>query len=205
MSCSWSAAILAGGRARRLGGGAKPLLEVGGVPIVERQLAMFAALGVVPRLVAVEAAPLAHLGLEMVPDIVDGGALGGLYTALETAVDRGGGGGGRRHAVPDRALRRRAAGAIWTSHDAARAADRRAGWHPLAAVYRRRVAPRLRDRLDRGERRVVDAVTDLDVAVLDDTVLAPLDPDGTLLCNVNTPADVRPRPASRRGGRGPAE
>ena len=52
------------------------------------------------------------------------------------------------------------------------------------------MAPRLRDRLDRGERRVVDAVTTLDVAVLDDTVLARLDPDGTLLCNVNTPTDV---------------
>ena len=189
MTCTWSAAILAGGRGRRLGGGAKPLLEVGGVPIVERQLAMFASIGVVPRIVAVEAGPLAHLGLEIVPDVVDGGALGGLYTALETAVT---------DAVVVVAgdmpfLTARFVEALLehlASHDGALPRTGAAGWHPLAAVYRRRVAPQLRDRLDRGERRVVDAVTTLDIAVLDDTVLARLDPDGTLLCNVNTPADV---------------
>ena len=188
MTCTWSAAILAGGRARRLGGGAKPLLEVGGVPIVERQLAMFATIGVVPRIVAVEAGRC-RTWASIVPDPGDGGALGGLYTALETAVTE---------AVVVVAgdmpfLTARFVDALLAhlaSHDGALPRTGAAGWHPLAAVYRRRVAPRLRDRLDRGERRVVDAVTTLDVAVLDDTVLARLDPDGTLLCNANTPADV---------------
>ena len=39
---TWSAAILAGGRARRLDGRAKPLLDVGGLTIVERQRTMLA-------------------------------------------------------------------------------------------------------------------------------------------------------------------
>ena len=154
-------------------GGAKPLLDVGGVPIVERQRAMFATLGVVPRLVAADPAPLAHLGLEMVADLVDGGALGGLCTALETAVDRGGGGAGRRHAVPDRDVRRRAARRIWAGHDAALPRTAADGWHPLAAAYRRRVAPRLRAGSTGASAGSSPPSPRLDVAVLDDTVLAP--------------------------------
>ena len=57
------------------------------MPIVERQLAMFAShRGRAREWSPSRPAPLAHLGLEIVPDVVDGGALGGLYTALETAV-----------------------------------------------------------------------------------------------------------------------
>jgi molybdopterin-guanine dinucleotide biosynthesis protein A len=45
--------------------------------------------------------------------------------------------------------------------------------------------------LTAGQRRVVPVVAALNVAVLDDAALAPLDPDGTLLCNVNTPDDCK--------------
>jgi molybdopterin-guanine dinucleotide biosynthesis protein A len=182
---TWSAAILVGGRARRLGGCSKPLLDVGGLTILARQRAMLAALGVVPRLVAADPVPLQHLGLEVVADIVDGGALGGLCTALETAAT---------DVVVVLAgdmpfLTGEFVGALLAhvdGHDAAvpRTAET---WHPLAAAYRRRVTPRLRAELASGERRVIAAVTGLDVAVLDDTALAPLDRDGSLLCNVNTP------------------
>ena len=184
---TWSAAILAGGRARRLGGRAKPLLDVGGQSIVARQRAMFASFDVVPRLIAPDPAPLADLGLDIVADRGDTGALGALWTALDTAgtelvvVVAG----DMPFLTADfvRALLHAVAG-----HDAAvpRTAD---GWHPLAAVYRRSAGPPLRAALDAGERRVVAAVTALDCAVLDDGVLVALDPDGTLLCNVNTPDD----------------
>jgi molybdopterin-guanine dinucleotide biosynthesis protein A len=184
---TWSAAILTGGRARRLDGRNKPLLEVGGQSIVARQMTTLAALGVTPRLIAPHPEPWAALGLQVVADRADEGALGALWTALDTAsteivvvlagdmpfvtagfveallraVD------GRDAAVP-------------------RTAD---GWHPLAAAYRRAAAARLRAALDAGERRVVAAVTALDCAVVDGGVLAALDPDGALLCNVNTPDD----------------
>jgi molybdopterin-guanine dinucleotide biosynthesis protein A len=185
---TWSAAILAGGRARRLDGTVKPLLVVGGRSIVERQRAMFASLGTTPRLVTADPVPFADLELEIVADTVDGGALGGLYTALDTAdteivvVVAG------DMPFVSAALITALLAAVH-GHDAAVPRTLET-WHPLAAAYRRRVAPALRARIDRGERRVVEAVTALDVATLDDAVLAPLDPDGTLLCNVNTPADV---------------
>jgi molybdenum cofactor guanylyltransferase len=184
---TWSAAILAGGRARRLGGRAKPLLDVGGTSIVARQRAMFATFGIVPRLIAADPAPLAGLGLDIVADRDETGALGALWTALDAAstdlvVVLA---GDMPFVTADfvRALLHAVAG-----HDAAvpRTAD---GWHPLAAVYQRTAGPRLRAALDAGERRVVAAVTALDCAVLDAGGLAALDPDGTLFCNVNTPDD----------------
>ena len=185
---TWSAAILAGGRARRLDGRTKPLLDVGGRSILARQQAMFGSLGVVPRLIAPDPAPLSHLGLEVVADAGDTGALGALCTALEAA--------GSDIVVVlagdmpfVTAAFVRALVAAISGHDAALPRTANEGWHPLAAAYRRDAGPRLRAALDAGERRVVAAVTALDVAVLDDGVLAALDPDGTLLCNVNTPDD----------------
>jgi len=186
---TWSAAILAGGRARRLDGQAKPLLDVGGVSILDRQRAAFASLGVEPVLIAPPAAGLATTGLPVVADrVVDGGALGALWTALDAAdTDVVVVVAGDMPFITARFVQ--ALLALIGDHDAVvpRTAD--GGWHPLAAAYRRRAAARLRRHLDAGERRVVAAVVALDVVVLGDAALASLDPDGTLLCNVNTPAD----------------
>jgi len=69
----------------------------------------------------------------------------------------------------------------------------------LAGADRRAVAPRLRLALDSGQRRIVPVVAAQDVAVLDDAARAPLDPDGMLLCTVNTPDDYeRARRHARR-------
>lgn len=185
---TWSAAILAGGRGRRLGGRTKPLLELDGQSILARQRAMFASLGVVPRLVAPDAAPFAGLGLEVLADDGRTGPLGALCLALERAatdvvVVLAGDMPFVTAAFVEALL------AALAGHQAAVPYTANDGWHPLAAAYRRSAAARLRAGLDAGERRVVAAVTALAPAALDDDVLAALDPDGTLLCNVNTPDD----------------
>lgn len=86
---SFAAAILAGGRARRLGGARKALLEVGGRAIIDRQLDVLR-----PRASRVAAvlreedddAPFTARGLEVVRDRVDGkGPLAGLAAALAWA------------------------------------------------------------------------------------------------------------------------
>jgi molybdopterin-guanine dinucleotide biosynthesis protein A len=75
-----------------------------------------------------------------------------------------------------------------------------AGRHPLCACYARRAARHLKSRLDAGERRVLDAIHGLDVRDVGVHDLAPFDPDGSLLANVNTPDDyARVRGAAEAG------
>jgi molybdopterin-guanine dinucleotide biosynthesis protein A len=88
--------ILAGGRSRRMGGGPKALLELGGRPLlahVRERLEKQAG----PLLISCEdsGADFEGLGLECVPDLLPGyrGPLTGLYSALQHLADRGHAGG----------------------------------------------------------------------------------------------------------------
>jgi Molybdopterin-guanine dinucleotide biosynthesis protein A len=81
-----SAAILAGGRARRFGGADKASLVVGGARIIERQLAALAAVTDDVRIVSNDPARYAALGVRVIPDQIAGaGPLGGLHAALVDA------------------------------------------------------------------------------------------------------------------------
>jgi molybdopterin-guanine dinucleotide biosynthesis protein A len=78
-----AAAILAGGRATRLGGALKPLLVVGGRRIIDRQLAVMRPLFDDIVLVANEAAPFTDLQLPLIGDRQPGkGPLAGIDAAL---------------------------------------------------------------------------------------------------------------------------
>jgi molybdopterin-guanine dinucleotide biosynthesis protein A len=78
-----AAAILAGGRARRLGGGHKGLVEVGGQAIVARQLAALKPYVDDCFIVANDAAAYAAFGVRVVPDVhPDLGPLAGLEAAF---------------------------------------------------------------------------------------------------------------------------
>ena len=72
--------------------------------------------------------------------------------------------------------------------DAAVPRDAR-GPHPLCASYHARLAARSETRIDAGALRVIDALADLEVRDIGPDELAPFDPDGRLLLNVNTPDD----------------
>lgn len=185
---SWSAAILVGGRARRLDGRPKPRLPVGGRSILDRQIDTLAALGAVPTLVTPDPAAYGDLGLPLVPDLVDAGALGGLYTALANA---------RTAWVLVLAGDMPFLTAALLQH----LLDVRPGWdavvpcthgrwHPLCAVYAAQVAPRLGQAIDHGTRRIGDAVASLRTHAVDDAAMAALDPAGLALTNVNTPDDL---------------
>lgn len=82
--------VLAGGEARRMGGGDKPLLEVGGSPMLAR---VIAALGVLPVAISANGDParFAAFGL---PILADGafqgqGPLAGLLAGLQWAATLG--------------------------------------------------------------------------------------------------------------------
>jgi molybdopterin-guanine dinucleotide biosynthesis protein A len=183
----WSAALLVGGRGRRLGGQTKPLLAVEGATILERQLAACATLGITPTLVAPDGRPFAGLPHPIVRDAVDAGALGALYTALVTAstayvlVVAGDLPFVTAPFLAHLVSRRHA-------HDAVVPAP--AGRpQPLCAVYSTAIAPRLGRRIEAGQLRVTDALADLRVDLVDDAALAAFDRGGRLLLNVNTPKD----------------
>lgn len=181
--------MLVGGRARRLGGLAKPLLDVGGCTILARQAEALAALGVTPMLVGVDPAPYRDLGFPFVADRAEGGALAGLYTALAaTSAPHVLVLAGDLPFVTAPFLGALVARRVGTDAVVPRSQNR---WHPLCAVYDCAILDRVRRRLEKGERRVVDLLDEIRVTVVTDDDLARLDPDRRLLLNVNTPDDYR--------------
>jgi molybdopterin-guanine dinucleotide biosynthesis protein A len=194
-----SAAILAGGRATRLGGADKASLVVGGTRIVERQLRALAGIAGDVRIVVGQsvadsgrnaAERYGDLGVPVVADAIPGaGALGGLYTALIDA----------RHErvlvlacdLPfvSAALLERLAVEILGVEELDAVVPRSArGLEPLCAAYRTRCAAVAKDHIARGELRMTALLADLAVRELGGDALAPYDA-GALFENVNTPHD----------------
>ncbi len=185
----WTAAILAGGRARRLGGIDKSALLIGGRSILDRQLAVLDSLTPHILIVASDEHRYREAGVPVVRDRIAGaGSLGGLYTALVEA--------------PTEQLVVMACdmpfltapflarlAALGAGADAAVPRDAQGLRHPLCAAWARRAAPHLRARIDAGRLRVIDALDGLNVREMDSHELAQCDPEGRLLLNVNTPDD----------------
>lgn len=184
----WTAAILAGGRARRLGGLDKSALPIGERSVLDRQLELLR--GLTPHILIVgrDDLRLREAGVSVVADRIAGaGSLGGLYTALMAAPTE---------QIIVMACDMPFLTAPFLTHLAARGAgvdaaiprdDR--GWHPLAAAWARSAAGRLRARIEAGALRIVDAIAELDVCKIGPAELAPFDPDGRLLVNINRPDD----------------
>jgi molybdopterin-guanine dinucleotide biosynthesis protein A len=182
-----TAAILAGGRARRLGGVAKGLVTVAGTAIVARQLAALAPLVGDRVIVAGDPAPYAAIaaqhGARLVRDRDPGrGPLAGLDAAVaESACDWL-----LAFACDLPFLDEPLVRALLAPPPGADAVvprvDGRA--QPLAAGYARAIAPRVRARLDAGQLRLLELVDELTVHWLE------LPAGARALVNVNTPEDL---------------
>ena len=184
------AAILAGGRARRLGGQDKRALRVGPTTILERQLA--ALDGLVDRVFVVGADPMAAGGPcpAVVTDrLPNAGALGGLYTALCEAA------GSHVLVVAcdlpfvTTALLARLISLADSTRDAVvpRSTD---GLQPLCAVYARRLADEVRRCIESGRLKIQDLLGTIRVREVGPAEIATFDPEGRLFFNVNTPDDL---------------
>lgn len=185
-----TACILAGGRARRMGGAAKPLLVVDGVTILERQRALLAPRAREVLVALAEPGPLAERGLRAVYDRVAGaGPLAGIAAAL-AAIDTpwllavAGDMPAIAPALID--LLRGAA------RDDADAVAARVGGlpEPLLALWHRRALPALDARLARGACKVAAALDDLRVAWLDEAALRAVDPALASFRNLNHPGEL---------------
>jgi molybdopterin-guanine dinucleotide biosynthesis protein A len=182
------AAILAGGRASRLGGRMKALLPLGEARIIDHQLAALGACAAPIVIVANDPEPFSALGVPVVADRIPGaGAIGGLLTGIgETgapativiACD-----------LPfvTAAFLGALAGARGDSDVVVpRTAD---GLHPLCACWSAAAMPVLERQIARGHLRIIDALDALRVREMGPGEVAQFDSDGTLLFNVNTPHD----------------
>lgn len=184
-----TACILAGGRARRMGGAVKPLLIVDGDTILARQCAVL-----VPRvrevIVAVATPGAALGGLRAVIDpIADAGPLAGVVAAL-AAIDTpwllavAGDMPSLAPAVIELLL-----AAATDEVDAV--AARIGGWpEPLCALWHRRCHAALAARLSAGDYKVAAALTAQRVAWLDEAAVRAVDPALATFTNVNRPEEL---------------
>jgi len=187
-----SALVFAGGRASRLGGVNKALLEVGGAPIVARILAALGPL-VEERVLLTNDASLADL--EQVSLVFDptphAGVLPALAAGLEVAA------GELCLAVAcDMPFVSREVFAQLLDIQRHSGADvvipRTAGFlEPMHAVYRREpVLAAIRAALARGDQRMISYFGDVRVREVNDAELRLIDPSGRAFFNVNTPDDL---------------
>jgi molybdopterin-guanine dinucleotide biosynthesis protein A len=188
MPSTISAAILAGGRATRLGGQDKSRLVVDGRSIIVRQVDVLQRVADDVFVVAPDAGRFADLGLPVHADeVVGAGAIGGLLTALDTAA-------GTRvlvvacdlpflHPGLLSDLVRRAEGADGAWVRSAR------GVEPLLACYQKSARAAVRAAIGAGRLRMGGLNAVLAMNVLDAAEIARHGSVDTLLANVNTPAD----------------
>lgn len=182
-----AAAILAGGRARRLGGVTKGTLLVGGEAIVDRQLRALAPVASPVFVVGAPADAWTSRGLAVWPDdYPDHGPLGGIYTAIvRSPCDRTLVLAGDLPFITPAFLARLAA-----EEDADLVVPRSArGIEPLCAIYSRACLPDIRARLERRDLAAATLPQGVRIVEIAPAIVAACDPDERLFLNVNTPHD----------------
>ncbi len=184
----WTAAIIAGGQAKRLGRLDKWALNVGGQRIIDRQLAVLG--GVAEHIFVVSSDPhrFRSLGLRVCADLIPGtGPLGGLYTALVRSPTE--------HTLViacdlpflAAAFLRYLATQIGRA-DAVmpRTED---GSQPLCAVYTQNCIGAVRAQIQRGQYRMSALEEVIRVTHVGPAEIATFNRDGKLFLNVNTSND----------------
>ena len=188
----WTGAILAGGRARRLGGlnKARLILHPGSASVLDRQLARLRRVVDRTIIIANDAEPFSGAGVPVIPDLVpDGGALGALYTAVHAAgTDRTLVIACDMPFVSERLLAHLVS--VGGSVDIAIPRTAR-GYEPLCATYSRRSATELRRLIDERRFRLSDVarIPGLNVHEVGRDELNAFGPEEVLFFNLNTPDD----------------
>jgi molybdopterin-guanine dinucleotide biosynthesis protein A len=181
-----AAAILAGGRATRMGGVNKGTLALGATTMIDRQLDALRETVSHIFVVGSESDAWSARKLTVVPDDLPGrGALGGIYTAIVRSPC-------------ERTLVLACDMPFVSAAFVRRLADEDAdvvmprshrGYEPLCAVYSRVCAPDIRARIDRGELQASTPPTGVRMVEIGPDIIARYDPDDLLFMNVNTPHD----------------
>jgi molybdenum cofactor guanylyltransferase len=182
-------ALVAGGKATRMGGRPKGLLRVGGEPVAARSLRIFGELFAGAMVVADDPAPYAALGAPVVPDAIPGkGAPGGVHAALAAAPTPW----VFTAACDMPFLSSRALRFLWDRRGHAPAVlIRFAGrLEPLHAFWSRACLPELERRLREGDPSLQALARVVGARVVEEEEWRRIDPLGRALENANTPEDA---------------
>lgn len=185
-------AILAGGKASRMGGAPKGLLEVGGRRILDRLVdAMVAAFGARPLLVAnaVDAASW-HPELPVTSDVIpDGATLGGLLTAVVRAPAPVVCVAWDMPFVTPALLTRLAEGLARADAVLPTSGGPR-GVEPMAAGYGPATEAPIRAAITRGDLRAIAFHRDVRIELIEPDEIARFGDPARLFFNVNDPDDL---------------
>lgn len=186
---SLSGIVLAGGESRRMGRITKALLQVGGVPIVERTVATLTRVFSEVILITNSPSEFEFLGMPMYRDERPGyGALGGLHTGLLKCTARYG------FLVAcdmpflnERVVRYMANLATGPEVVVPRINDR---LEPMHAIYSKTCISRIERLMDQSDLRILNFYSDVDVLEVPQEDLESIDPELRFIMNINTPADL---------------
>jgi molybdopterin-guanine dinucleotide biosynthesis protein A len=182
-------ALVAGGRARRMGGVAKGMLRIDGEPMAARTLRLFGRLFGGALVVANDPRPYAALGVPVVGDrIADRGAPGGLHAALHAAATPW-----VFAAACDMPFVSEAGVALLCARreGALAVVPRFAGrLEPLHALWSKACLPALDEALREGEPSLVELAELVGARIVEESAWRMIDPDGRAFENVNTPEDA---------------
>ena len=182
-------ALIAGGRAVRMGGAPKGLLRLDGEPIATRTLRLFRATFADALIVANDPSTYAFLGARTVADAIGGkGAPGGLHAALLHARTEWIFAAGSDMPFLS-------AGVIaWLAGrrgDAPALVPRWQGrLEPLHAFWSRRCLPDVERLLRAGDPSFGELAAAVGARVVEEAEWRAIDPDGRAFENVNTPAEA---------------
>lgn len=194
-----TAVILVGGKSRRMGVD-KAFLEIDGMPLFERVLAVCRETFARVILVGDQAARFACYGLPVHPDIYPGSALGGLYTGIVQAETPYVFAAACDLPFPSGA----AAGRLASLRHGCDAVVPRStdGFEPLFAVYSGTCREPMLRLLEEGNFRIYDLYPELNMRYVPMEELAALAGDDRIFVNVNTPEEFARVGGRRRGNHG---
>lgn len=178
--------ILVGGQSSRMGRD-KAFLELDGTTIFERIHAVFRDCFDQVSLVGNRGERFAHLGLQVLPDIYPGSALGGIYTGLVHACTPYVFVSSCDIAFPDPAIIR----SICSRRQGADVVVVRKpeGYEPLIALYAKTCLGPMREQLDRGDCCAYGYYPQVRTNYVPYEEMSRLDPDGRAFLNINTPEE----------------